>query len=58
MQKLTVQRNFLKLDDEATWASCALLPFIAFDCDRMYNLYVSQIEPLPFKSKIEDIGAA
>ena len=51
MQKLTVQRDFLK-NDKATWASCARLPYIAFDSDRMYNLYASQIEPLPFESKI------
>lgn len=52
MQKLTVQWDFLQQDGGGTWASCVLLPFVAFDNDRVYYSYASQIKPLLFNSKI------
>ena len=52
MQKLTVQWDFLRKDGDPMWASCVLLPFVAFDRDKVFYSYAPQIKPLLFGSKI------
>ena len=52
MQKLTVQWDILRQDAEPMWASCVLLPFVAFDRDKVFYAYAPQIKPMLFDSKI------
>ena len=52
MQKLTVQWDILRKDGDPLWASCVLLPFVAFDRDRVFYSYAPQIKPMLFDSKI------
>jgi hypothetical protein len=52
MQKLTVQWDFLRKDGDPMWASCVLLPFVAFDRDKVFYSYAAQIKPMLFDSKI------
>ena len=52
MQKLTVTWDFLRQDGDAVWASCVLLPYVAFDRDRIYYSYSPQIKPMLLDSKI------
>jgi plasmid replication initiation protein len=46
MQDLKVEWDILKQDGDTQWASCVLLPFIAFDRDKVYYSYTAQIKPL------------